>query len=333
MLSWELVGSHPHARSAPDQPTTQRADGLTLPGPSSRTVAVTGASGLIGSALAGALAADGFRVRRLVRTERQRGADDVFWDPARGRVDLAALEGADAVVHLAGEPIGQRWTGAVRRRIRESRIAGTRLIAASLASLSRPPRVLVSGSAEGIYGNRGDEILDEGSPIGSDFLAQLAADWEAEADRAAAAGVRVVKIRTGLVLSPRGGALARLLLPFRLGLGGRLGSGRQWVSWIALADTVRAIRHLIDTHAFVGPANVSAPNPVTNAELASTLARVLRRPAIFPVPATALRLAFGEMADATLLASQRMRPRRLLESGFQFRYPTLEAALRFELGR
>lgn len=193
--------------------------------------------------------------------------------------------------------------------------------------------MLVSGSAEGIYGNRGDEILDEGSPIGSDFLAQLAADWEAEADRAAAAGVRVVKIRTGLVLSPRGGALARLLLPFRLGLGGRLGSGRQWVSWIALADTVRAIRHLIDTHAFVGPANVSAPNPVTNAELASTLARVLRRPAIFPVPATALRLAFGEMADATLLASQRMRPRRLLESGFQFRYPTLEAALRFELGR
>jgi uncharacterized protein (TIGR01777 family) len=176
-------------------------------------------------------------------------------------------------------------------------------------------------------------MLDEASPVGRDFLAELATGWEAEADRAASAGMRVVKIRTGLVLSPRGGALARLLLPFRLGVGGRVGSGRQWVSWIGLADTVRAIRHVMDRDGVAGPVNLAAPNPVTNAELTSTLGKVLHRPTIFPLPATAVRLVFGEMADATLLASQRMRPRRLLESGFAFDHPTLESALRHELGR
>lgn len=288
---------------------------------------------MIGSALADSVAADGVRVRRLVRAERDRRADDILWDPARARIDSAALDGVEAVVHLAGEPIGQRWTSEARRRIRDSRIDGTRLIATSITSLSRPPRVLVSGSAMGIYGSRGDELLDEGSAIGSDFLAQVASGWEAEADRAAAAGTRVVKLRTGLVLSPRGGALARLLLPFRLGLGGRVGSGRQWVSWIALTDTVRAIRHLLNDETFVGAANLATPNPVTNAELAATLGRALHRPAILPLPATALRVAFGEMGDATLLASQRMYPRRLLESGFRFSYPTLEGALRHELDR
>ena len=248
-------------------------------------------------------------------------------------MDVAALEGVEAVVHLAGEPIGQRWTASVRRRIRDSRIQGTRLLASSIALLANPPRVLVSGSAMGIYGDRGDEVVDETSAVGHDFLADVAVEWESEADRAGAAGVRVVKIRTGLVLSPHGGALARLLLPFRLGLGGRVGSGRQWVSWIALTDTVRAIRYLIDAKALTGPMNLAAPEPVTNAELASTLGRVLHRPARLPVPATALRLVFGEMGDATLLASQRMIPRRLLESGFQFSYSTLEAALRHELGR
>jgi uncharacterized protein (TIGR01777 family) len=236
-------------------------------------------------------------------------------------------------VHLAGEPIGQRWTSSVRRRIRESRIAGTRLIATSIASLSHPVRVFVSGSAMGIYGSRGDELLDEASAVGRDFLAELAANWEAEADRAAPAGVRIVKLRTGLVLSPRGGALARLLLPFRLGVGGRVGSGRQWVSWIALSDTVRAIRHVMESDGLIGPVNLAAPNPVTNAKLTSTLAKVLHRPALVPVPAAALRVVFGEMSDATLLASQRMQPRRLLESGFQFDHPTLESALRYELGR
>lgn len=297
------------------------------------TVAITGASGLIGSALADALAADGYRVRRFVRVGRQAGPGDIIWDPVRQVLDQAALAGVDAVVHLAGEPIGQRWTTAVRRRIRESRIAGTRLLATSIATLSRPPRVFASGSAMGIYGNRGDEVLFETSAIGRDFLAELAADWEAEADRATPAGVRVVKLRTGLVLSPRGGALARLLLPFRLGVGGRVGSGRQWVSWIALSDTVRAIRHLIASDGVIGPVNLAAPNPVTNAELASTLGKVLHRPTLIPVPAFALRMAFGEMGEATLLASQRMEPRRLLESGFRFDHPSLESALRYELGR
>ena len=297
------------------------------------SVAITGASGLIGSALADALAADGYVVRRFVRVGRQARPGDILWDPVRQVLEPAELEGVDAVVHLAGEPIGQRWTSAVRRRIRESRIAGTRLLAASIASLSRPPRVFASGSAMGIYGSRGDEVLSETSPIGDDFLAELAADWEAEADRAAPAGVRVVKLRTGLVLSPRGGALARLLLPFRLGVGGRVGSGRQWVSWIALSDTVRAIRHVMASDGVAGPVNLAAPTPVTNAELSSTLGKVLHRPALIPVPAVALRAVFGEMADATLLASQRMQPRRLLESGFQFDHPRLESALRHELGR
>jgi uncharacterized protein (TIGR01777 family) len=297
------------------------------------SVAISGASGLIGSALAAALAADGYAVRRFVRVGRQPGPGDILWDPAGQRLDMASLEGVDAIVHLAGEPIGQRWTSSVRRRIRESRIAGTRLIATSIASLSHPLRVFVSGSAMGIYGSRGDELLDEASTVGRDFLAELAATWEAEADRAAPAGVRIVKLRTGLVLSPRGGALARLLLPFRLGVGGRVGSGRQWVSWIALSDTVRAIRHVMESDGLIGPVNLAAPNPVTNAELTSTLAKVLHRPAVVPVPAAALRVVFGEMSDATLLASQRMHPRRLLESGFQFDHPTLESALRYELGR
>jgi uncharacterized protein len=279
------------------------------------------------------LRAAGQTVRRLVRSERQRQRDDILWDPISGRLDPGALEGVDAVVHLAGEPIGQRWTSSVKRRIRDSRVRGTQLLATSIASLDRPPRVLVSGSAMGIYGARGDELLGETSVIGHDFLADVATEWEAAADRATAAGVRVVKIRTGLVLSSRGGALARMLLPFRLGLGGRVGSGRQWVSWIALADTVGAIMHALDVQTLAGPVNLSAPNPVTNAELAVTLAKVLGRPAILPLPAAAMRLVFGEMGQATLLASQRMSPRRLLESGYRFRYPALEAALRHELGR
>jgi uncharacterized protein (TIGR01777 family) len=298
-----------------------------------RRVAISGATGFIGSALVDALTAAGHTVHRLVRSDRHRRQGDILWDPAGGRLDPRALEGVDAVVHLAGEPIAQRWSASTKRRIRDSRVRGTQVVASTIASLARPPRVFVSGSAMGIYGSRGDEELDETSATGHDFLADVATEWESAADRAATAGVRVVKARTGLVLSPRGGALAKLLLPFRLGVGGRVGSGRQWVSWIALDETVRAIRHAMDTVTLGGPVNLSAPNPVTNAELTATLAKVLRRPAIVPVPAAAIRLVFGEMGDATLLASQRMRPRRLLESGYQFRHPTLEAALRHELGR
>jgi uncharacterized protein (TIGR01777 family) len=296
-------------------------------------IAITGSTGLIGSALAEELRAGGHTVRRLVRSERHRRPGDALWDPAAGRLDPHALDGIDAVVHLAGEPIAQRWTTEAKRRIRESRVRGTELLARTIASLARPPRVLVSGSALGIYGDRGDEELDEASAVGQDFLAAVATAWEAAAEPAARAGVRVVKIRTGLVLSPRGGALAKLLVPFRLGVGGRVGSGRQWVSWIGLDDAVGAIIYALGTEALVGPVNLAAPAPVTNAELTETLARVLRRPAIVPVPAFVMRLVFGEMGEATLLASQRMRPRRLLESGYRFRYPTLEAALRHELGR
>jgi uncharacterized protein len=279
------------------------------------------------------LTAGGHTVRRLVRSERRRRPGDVLWDPAAGRLDPPALDGVDAVVNLAGEPIAQRWTTEAKRRIRESRVRGTELLAGTIASLVRPPRVLVSGSAMGIYGDRGDEELDETSALGRDFLADVAAEWEAAAEPAAPAGVRVVKVRTGLVLSPRGGALAKLLLPFRMGAGGRVGTGRQWVSWIGLGDTVGAIIYALGTGALAGPVNLAAPAPVTNGELTKTLSRVLRRPAIVPVPAFAMRLVFGEMGQATLLASQRMRPRRLLESGYRFQYPTLEPALRHELER
>jgi uncharacterized protein (TIGR01777 family) len=294
---------------------------------------ISGATGLIGSALVNALTAAGYTVRRLVRSERQRRPADVLWDPAGGRLDGKAMEGLDAVIHLAGEPIAQRWTAPAKRRIRESRVRGTELLSTTIASLTRPPRVMLSGSAMGIYGDRGDEILDEMSPLGTGFLADVAREWEAATFPAARAGIRVVHLRTGLVLSPRGGALAKLLLPFRLGLGGRVGSGRQWVSWITLDDTVGAIRHAMSTEPLFGPVNLAAPNAVTNAELTATLAKVLRRPAVFPVPAPVMRLAFGEMGAATLLASQRMRPRRLAESGYVFRHPLLEGALRHELAR
>jgi len=297
------------------------------------SILVSGSTGFIGSALVNALAAGGYTVRRLVRHEAQRRAGDVVWDPAGGRLDGKAIDGLDAVVHLAGEPIAQRWTGAAKRRIRESRVRGTDLLATTLASLTRPPRVMVSGSAMGIYGDRGDEMLDETSEPGTGFLADVAREWEAATFPAARAGIRVVHIRTGLVLSPRGGALAKLLLPLRLGVGGRVGSGRQWVSWIALDDTIGAIRHALSAEPLFGAVNLAAPNPVTNAELTATLGKVLRRPAVFPVPAGALRLAFGEMGEATLLASQRMRPRRLAETGYVFRHPLLEGALRRELAR
>jgi uncharacterized protein (TIGR01777 family) len=298
-----------------------------------KVIAITGATGFIGSALVERLTATGHTVRRLVRRERLRRPGDVFWDPAAGRLDPQALHEVDAVVHLAGEPIAQRWTAGAKYRIRDSRVRGTELLATAIASLPRPPQVLVSGSAMGIYGDRGDQELDETSAPGRGFLAEVATAWEAAAEPAARAGVRVVKVRTGLVLSPRGGALARLLLPFRMGVGGRVGSGRQWVSWIGLHDAVGAIMHALNTEPLVGPVNLAAPSPVRNVELTQTLAKVLRRPAVVPVPRFALRLAFGEMGEATLLASQRMRPRRLLESGYRFGYPALEGALRHELGR
>ena len=301
------------------------------PSTSSSFVAISGATGLIGGALAARLRARNVRVRRLVRTAQPQFPDDIVWDPMRGVLAPTDLEGADAVVHLAGEPLAHRWTDARKRAIRESRVRGTELVACTIAALDRRPRVLLSGSAIGIYGDRGDEPLDEESALGSGFLAAVAREWEAASVAAVDAGVRVVLLRTGIVLSPHSGALERLLLPFRLGVGGPIGSGRQWMSWISLDDHVRAMEHALATTGLRGPVNVVSPNPVTNAEFAATLGRVLSRPALVPVPAFALELAYGEMARATILAGQRVLPKVLLRTEFTFAHPTLDEALRFEL--
>jgi len=290
---------------------------------------VSGASGLIGSALVGPLTADGHQVTRLTRSGG--GAGSVRWDPATGVADRAAIEGHDAVVHLAGENIAGRWTAAKKRRISESRIAGTRSLCASLISLKQPPRALVCASAIGYYGDRGDEVLNESSPPGTGFLPEVCRQWEEAAGLAAAHGIRVVHLRFGVVLSRRGGALAKMLTPFRLGLGGRIGDGAQFMSWIAIDDVVGAIRHALTRDDLSGPANAVSPAPVTNREFTAKLARVVSRPAVFPMPATAARLVFGEMADALLLASARVAPAKLLSTGYVFLHPTLEEALRHVL--
>jgi uncharacterized protein len=294
-------------------------------------VAVTGGTGLIGTALIASLSRDGHTVHRLTR--RPAGSGDFAFDADRGVLDEAAFHGVDAVVHLAGEPIAQRWNEGVRRRIMDSRRTGTALVAGALARLGTRPRVLVSASAVGIYGDAGDAPLTEASPVGDDFLAQVCIAWEGAADPARAAGIRVVHPRTGVVLSPEGGALERLLLPFRLGIGGRIGSGRQWMSWISLPDTVAGLRRMIEDPGLEGPVNLVAPLAVTNAEFTETLARVLGRPAWFRVPAFALRIAFDDMADATLIAGQRVLPARLEAAGHRFAHRDLESALRAVLGR
>jgi uncharacterized protein (TIGR01777 family) len=263
----------------------------------------------------------------LVRSARP-GSGEIAWDPERGSIDREGLEGIAAVVHLAGENIGQRWTPEVRRRIVESRVRGTRLLAETLASLRAPPEVLVSASAVGYYGDRGDESLDESSSSGGDFLAGVVRGWEEAAKPAASAGIRVVHPRFGVILSPDGGALARMLPAFRLGIGGRMGSGRQWMSWIALDDAVDAIRYLIASTDLHGPVNVTAPEAITNEGFTRSLGRALGRPTLLAIPAVALRLAFGEMAVETLLASQRARPERLLGARFSFRHPRLDDALK-----
>lgn len=299
-----------------------------------KTVAISGSSGLIGGALATALAAQGTTVLRLVRDRATSASGGVYWDPASGAIDAASLEGVEAVVHLAGAPIAERWSTAHKQRIRDSRVQGTRLLATTLAALREPPAVMVSGSAIGIYGSRrGDEVLHEGSSTGGDFLADVSRDWEAAAEPAAAAGIRVVHTRTGLVLSPNGGVLAKLLLPFRMGAGGRIGSGSQWFSWIALDDAVEGLSLMTREASLRGPVNLVAPNPVTNAEFTETVGRVLGRPTLAAVPAFAVKLALGEMGENTVLASQRVMPQRLLAAGYQFRHPHLEEALRFELAR
>jgi uncharacterized protein (TIGR01777 family) len=292
-------------------------------------VAVTGASGLIGGALSAFLASGGHDVVSLVR--RPPGEGEARWDPATGTIDHQALEGVDAVVHLAGAPIAHRWTPARKRSILESRVRGTRLIAEALAVCERKPRVLVCASAIGIYGSeKGDEVLSETSPPGTDFLAGVCEGWEAAADPAREAGIRVVHLRIGVVLEA---LLRRLALPFRLGVGGRIGRGRQWLSWAALDDVVGAVHHAVADDSLVGAVNVVAPAPVTNADFAKTLGAVLRRPAVLPVPAPLVKLAYGEMGEHVLLGGQRVRPERLEDAGFRFSFPALDGALRHVLGR
>jgi uncharacterized protein len=288
-------------------------------------IAITGSTGLIGKALVRASRDEGLTVIRLVRRPAA-AEDEVRWDPFDG-VDAASLEGVDAVVHLAGAGIGDhRWTDTYKRELRDSRIEGTRTLARALAGLSRRPAVFVSGSAVGFYGDTGDTPVDESASAGTGFLASLCRDWEAAAQPAVDAGIRVVHPRTGLVLSREGGLLGRVLPLFRLGLGGRLGSGRQWMSWISLRDTVAALRFLIDD-GLQGPINLTAPEPVTNAAFTAAVGRALRRPAPFIVPAPALRLALGGFADEGALVSQRVLPNRLAKAGFVFRHPDIDTAL------
>jgi uncharacterized protein (TIGR01777 family) len=287
---------------------------------------------LVGGALVEALRGDGHTVVRLVRAASAAAAGDVLWNPMQGVFDARGAEGVDAVVHLAGENIASgRWTAARRAAIRESRVAGTRLLAQGIGGLSRPPATLVCASAVGYYGDRGDERLTESSSAGRGFLAEVCQAWEAAAAPAAAAGVRVAHLRFGVILSATGGALARMLLPFRLGAGGRLGSGRQWMSWITLADAVGTVRHVLERDSCRGPVNAVAPDPARNADFTRELAGVLRRPALLPAPAFALRCVLGDMARELLLASQRVEPAVLAETGFRFRHPQLGPALRLLL--
>jgi uncharacterized protein (TIGR01777 family) len=295
-------------------------------------IAVTGSTGLVGAELMPSLASARHLVRRVVR--RNPTDSDVLWNPTAGTIDAQQLEDLDAVIHLAGENIAaRRWNSEQKAQIRDSRIQGTRLLCENLARLRQPPHVLVSASAIGFYGNRGDENLAEMSAAGNGFLPDVCREWEAATRSAEMAGLRVVHLRFGIILSPKGGALAKMLTPFRLGLGGHIGDGRQWMSWIALDDAIGTINHAIATKSLSGPVNVVAPQPVQNLDFTKTLGRVLWRPTVFPVPAYVARLAFGDMANDMLLSSTRVQPVKLLQSGYRFLYADLEPLLRVLLGK
>jgi uncharacterized protein (TIGR01777 family) len=302
-------------------------------------ILVSGVSGPIGAALLPSLRASGSSVVRLVRGAATGGAGDraqndaqIAWDPAQP-ISPEAISDFDAVIHLAGESIIGRWTAAKKKKIRDSRVAGTRSLAQALANAKVKPRVFVSSSAIGYYGNRGDEILKEESAAGTGFLPDVCREWEAATEAAAKAGIRTVQIRTGIVLSTAGGALAKMLTPFKLGLGGIVGGGLQWMSWIDVQDMVGAIQHILKTDQLRGPVNMVAPTPVRNAEFTRTLASVLSRPAIFPMPAFVVKMAFGEMGETVLLGSQRVEPGRLVASGYPFQFRDLRDSLKATLGR
>jgi uncharacterized protein (TIGR01777 family) len=298
-------------------------------------ILVSGSTGLVGTALIPALTAAGHEVVRLVRSKsRSPSRELIGWDPEANYIDAAGLEGLDAVVHLAGESIASgRWTALKKARIRDSRVRGTRLLCEALGHATRPPAVLICASAVGFYGDRGDEVLTESSSLGTGFLAEVCRDWEGSTNPARQKGIQVINLRFGVILSAHGGALATMLTPFKMGAGGVIGSGRQYMSCIAVDDCIGAIQHALSAASLSGPVNVVGPVPVTNREFTKTLGKVLGRPTIFPMPAFAARLALGEMADELLLSSARVEPKKLLESGFQFQYPELESALRHVLGK
>ena len=292
----------------------------------SNRILVTGSGGLVGAALCRSLKQDGCEVHRLVR-RKPLGATEHRWDPAERKFDASGIQ-VDAVVHLAGESIAQgRWTAAKKARIRDSRVAGTRLLCEGLARIEKPPGVLVCASAIGLYGDRGDEVLDEQSAAGEGFLAEVCAAWEAAADPACAAGLRVVHLRLGVVLDASGGALAKMLLPFLMGFGGRIGSGSQFMSWITLDDLVGVIRFAIDADALAGPVNAAAPGALTNADFTKALGRALHMPTFFPLPGPVACFLMGEMAKGMLLASARVAPKALETAGFRFAYPDIDTAL------
>ena len=297
-------------------------------------IAISGATGLVGSAFAQTLQAENTDVSRLVRKNPQ--GTDILWDPSSpGSVDgeLESLNGCGAVVHLAGENIAEgRWSAAKKQRIRDSRVHSTQRLSESLARLEKKPHTLVCASAIGVYGSAGDQVMTESSPAGNDFLAEVCTAWEAAANPAREAGIRVVHLRIGVVLSDQGGALAKMLTPFRLGLGGRVGSGQQYMSWIALPDLVGVIQHAISNESLSGPVNSVAPAPVTNTEFTKTLGKILGRPTLFPMPAIVARTMFGEMADALLLSSTRVSAEKLVASGYSFEFPDLTSALRGVIG-
>ena len=291
-------------------------------------ILVSGSHGLVGKALSKALTKDGHEIINLVRRDRVYGKPEIEWHPNKGLLDPDQIEGFDAVVHLAGESIASgRWTDEKKRRIRESRVQGTTLLSQALAGLSRPPKRFISASAIGYYGSRGDEVLTEDSRAGSDFLSDVCAEWEKATERAAEKGISTCTARFGIILDKEGGALEKMLTPFRLGLGGKIGDGKQWMSWIGLEDVVSALVFLLESGSISGPVNIVAPNPVTNAEFTKTLGKVLSRPTFLSVPAFAARLAFGEMADGLLLSSAKVEPKKLKEAGFKYRFPNLEASL------
>lgn len=297
-------------------------------------VLISGSHGLVGGALVKSLTTNGHECIRLVRHGRTVGAPEVEWHPEKGLIDKEQLEGIEAVVHLAGENIAEgRWTSEKKRAILESRVNGTVLLSETLATLKRPPAVFLSASAIGYYGNRGDELLTETSAPGSDFLAHVCQEWEKATTPAAEQGIRTVLARFGIILAEKGGALAKMLTPFQMGIGGRIGDGKQWMSWIALDDVVSAIQFMLHDRFVNGPVNFVAPNPVRNADFTKALGSVLARPTFLPVPAFGVRLAFGEMADALLLASQKVEPAVLKARGFAFSWPRLELTLKHLLHR